>query len=839
MKRLGMLIGVTVTVMGGGLLWGQSSEQWLREGLIEDEANQNAEKARAAYLEVVKAYEQERKYAAVALFRLAELERKGGTKEEAVRWFKRIITEFPENEALVRMSRQNLKGLGVVVPEGTRKTGLVLAGDVEQVAEVARLQALKKSSPDLIDGVDEKGWRPIHYAASRGWEKVLDYVLGEGVAVDGETTAEQWTPLHLAAAHGHLAVVKKLLKAGADPNRAAQLRKEQTGMPTPPTTVAGMWQPIHLAVLWRRFEVVKALLEAGCEKESATAVAFANFATPVALAIGTGQERMLEILLDAGADINAKPQEDGWAPVVIALLKAPKLLPLILKHGADPNHLPRAVEKYPDVVPSLIEAGADVKIVDRWGQCLLHYARDAKTAALLLDAGAPLEARSNTGVSPLLGAAMGGNIGVFDLLLERGADPTVKDTKGQGLVEVARHMAIPHIYEKFVYPEALDHEAISLVFHSGVGSSADVQPPHGKQKVTQIAKRRAEFHEPPSVVDLLVEYRSVKRIRILRQAQRGGVKEVFSLSGEQPARQLPEFPKLQWGDLIELVHWQGSGPNQNLIHCHEWWNFMPAREFTLRAGKWEQRIRLDSQRAPYDSGGPNRKPWRSLDLRSHAYHTLLKSLTRYVVKRGDREIVFTDRSFEEGPGFFLQNGDVVEFPVREAITKKSNNRWRGIAIFETAKFRSRSPRHPQSGNSMKLFRFLLDQQLGNSSAKWFNGVDLSQIVVQRSTEEEVIEMKINLVEATKEYYGNPKADMNKWNIDLKSGDLLILSQKDSVYVPGETLPGPDITLVRCLSEVRNGRKPPAIPPIPGVKSTPQPPTRSAPARRRPILPKSP
>lgn len=845
MKRLDLLIGVALAVVGCGFSWAQDSEKWLREGLIEDEANQNPEKARTAYLEVVKAYEQERKYAAVALFRLAELERKGGTKEEAVRWFKRVIAEFPENEALVRMSRQNLKGLGVKVLEASKGEPQLLAGDAEQAAEVARLKGLKQSSPDLIDGVDEKGWRPIHYAAANGWEQVLDYVLNEKVAVDGETAAEQWTPLHLAAAHGHLAVVKKLLAAGADHNRPAALYKGKKGLPTPPTELAGRWQPLHLAVLWRRLEVVKALLNAGCEKDTGTAAVFGAFATPVTLTIGTGQERMLKVLLEAGANINAQAEEDGWSPVMISLMKAPNMLPVVLEHGADPNHLHRAVERHSNAVPALIKAGADVKIMDEYGNGILHYAQNARTAAVLLEAGAALDVKNNTGVTPLMSAAMNGKTDVVELLLGRGADPTVKDTKGKGLVETARYMSIPQVYEKFVYPEAIDHGSISMVFHSGIGSSSDRDPPLGLERIRRVAQRRAEFHEPPAMLDLLVQYRSLKRIRVLRQAQQGGVKEVFVLSGAQPQRGLPEFPKLQWGDLIELVHWQGSGPPQNLIKCPEWWNLMPAREFTLKAGKWEQRLRIDPKRAPYDSRGPNRKPWESLNLRNHARGTVVKNLERYVVKRGEHEFVFTDRAFEDGSGFLLQDGDVVEFPVRAAITKKSSDRWRGIAIFEHRRFRGRSPHMALGADRTNLFSFLVTEQIGSSSNNWLRGIDPTRLIVQRSTEEEVTETTINLKEATEEYYGNAKADMKKWNIELRSGDLIIAFPKDPVSVPGETLAMPDDKILRCLLEVRNGRKPPTVPPIRNLKPGVRPPTvkpstngNAPPRRRRIVLPPS-
>src|SRR5688572_29330774 len=74
--------------------------QLLQEGLFEEEANRNLDKASAAYEALVQAFETQRQYGATAIYRLAEVRVKQGRKEEAIRLFQRVVAEFSSNEPL-------------------------------------------------------------------------------------------------------------------------------------------------------------------------------------------------------------------------------------------------------------------------------------------------------------------------------------------------------------------------------------------------------------------------------------------------------------------------------------------------------------------------------------------------------------------------------------------------------------------------------------------------------------------------------------------------------------------------------------------------------------------
>src|SRR5207249_7121764 len=85
----------------------------LQKGLFEEEANHNLEAAAQAYQAVSARFDQDRKLAATAIFRLGEVYRKQGKTNEATAQYERIVREFSDQPTLVTLSRQNLAGFRV------------------------------------------------------------------------------------------------------------------------------------------------------------------------------------------------------------------------------------------------------------------------------------------------------------------------------------------------------------------------------------------------------------------------------------------------------------------------------------------------------------------------------------------------------------------------------------------------------------------------------------------------------------------------------------------------------------------------------------------------------
>jgi ankyrin repeat protein len=177
-----------------------------------------------------------------------------------------------------------------------------------------------------------------------------------------------------------------------------------------------------------------------------------------------GIRAVVRLLLDAGADSNAFFDHDGWRQVPLygsaGIANDVELTRMLIQAGADPNDaggehtvgeaLYHAVE-FPDPTCAalLIEAGTDRAVVDyclgralnfpdpamvemlcahgaRASSANLHQAvfkrRPVRTVRALLDAGAPLDAPDENGLTPLQVAMRWGEADVAALLIARGAD---------------------------------------------------------------------------------------------------------------------------------------------------------------------------------------------------------------------------------------------------------------------------------------------------------------------------------------------------------------------------------------------------------------------------------
>jgi len=98
-----MLIGASAFVGAQERLTDQ-----LRKGIVQEEVNQNLPKAIEAYQAIVAQFDEQRKTAASALFRLAECSRKAGKREQAIAAYQRVVREFVDQGPLVESSRRQL-----------------------------------------------------------------------------------------------------------------------------------------------------------------------------------------------------------------------------------------------------------------------------------------------------------------------------------------------------------------------------------------------------------------------------------------------------------------------------------------------------------------------------------------------------------------------------------------------------------------------------------------------------------------------------------------------------------------------------------------------------------
>jgi len=177
---------------------------------------------------------------------------------------------------------------------------------------------------------------------------------------------------------------------------------------------------------------------------------------PLGLAVRLGWQRMIEALLAAGADPNARDAR-GHGPLhAAAALGRAGALRLLIRHGASP-----ALAAPDGQTPLGLALAADRRELARWlewrqwtlpGRVLqpvdlpaAAMAGDTEAVARLLDLGLAVDAVDAQGCTALLRAAGGGHEAVVDLLLARGADTRLAARTGATPLSAAismRHAGI-------------------------------------------------------------------------------------------------------------------------------------------------------------------------------------------------------------------------------------------------------------------------------------------------------------------------------------------------------------------------------------------------------------
>jgi len=97
-------------IVGAAALAGAQGRpaELLNKAVVQEETGQSPEKAIQAYRAVVAQYDEDRKVAATALYRLAECYRKAGLRTEAQAAYQRVVREFSDQTALADPSRRQL-----------------------------------------------------------------------------------------------------------------------------------------------------------------------------------------------------------------------------------------------------------------------------------------------------------------------------------------------------------------------------------------------------------------------------------------------------------------------------------------------------------------------------------------------------------------------------------------------------------------------------------------------------------------------------------------------------------------------------------------------------------
>ncbi|KAL3587781.1 hypothetical protein FPOAC2_13692 [Fusarium poae] len=196
---------------------------------------------------------------------------------------------------------------------------------------------------------------------------------------------------------------------------------------------------LMIASFYGHYVIVKLLLDKGAEIEAKDSE---YGQTPLSWAAGNGRDAVVKLLLDKGAEVDVKDKGDrtplSWAAekghdAVVKLLldKGAEIEAKDSEYGQTP--LSWAAGNGRDaVVKLLLDKGVKTEVKDGiYGQTPLSWAarsgRDA-VVKLLLDKGAEVDVKDKGDRTPLSWAAGNGHEAIVKLLLDKGAKTEVKDS---------------------------------------------------------------------------------------------------------------------------------------------------------------------------------------------------------------------------------------------------------------------------------------------------------------------------------------------------------------------------------------------------------------------------
>ncbi|MEO0839743.1 MAG: ankyrin repeat domain-containing protein [Cyanobacteria bacterium J06643_5] len=204
---------------------------------------------------------------------------------------------------------------------------IIAAGDVAEVRDFIA------SGFDVNQVEKNNGWTLLDIAANNGFTEIVNLLLQNENYVNREKNKRFHEALFMPIVNGHIDIVKAFIAAGADVNY--------------------LWScgsGLHYAIHHSRLEILELLLANGADINIPAPEEDGNKSTPLMETAYRGSSKIARILIEKGADINARDAE-GKTTLIIA-----------------------AERGNAEVAGELILAGADIDAKDNNGHTALMYA---------------------------------------------------------------------------------------------------------------------------------------------------------------------------------------------------------------------------------------------------------------------------------------------------------------------------------------------------------------------------------------------------------------------------------------------------------------------------------
>ncbi|KAL5010865.1 hypothetical protein ScPMuIL_013170 [Solemya velum] len=297
-------------------------------------------------------------------------------------------------------------------------------------ADIKKRLLLQETAVE-IEGQRPRTFNPFHLAAFLGSSELVELYLKCGIAVN-QPNAKKDTALLWAARWGHEQTVKTLLVNKADPDLAND--KGSTAL--------------YWAVRYEHVTTAEILLQYG--KANPNKTRKLGLVAPIIVAAAYGNDKLVHILLDYGADVNFCIRGNERPLHHAAREGYPKVIKTLLDRGAsihdedergDTAIILAARSDHVKVIKLLLSRGANPTHKNHNGNDAWHFAiesdsKDILYALVEYDRQMADRPESQTR-SPLCIASAMGRTDKVGNLLKMGIDPTVTDSDGNNLVHCA------------------------------------------------------------------------------------------------------------------------------------------------------------------------------------------------------------------------------------------------------------------------------------------------------------------------------------------------------------------------------------------------------------------
>lgn len=384
-------------------------------------------------------------------------------------------------EALRRVYRAEIAA--PPVPEKSERRSVKVPPQLEEQPRVS--QSHVRWAPDAwvdpssINAPTRSGETPLISAITTGDDELVQLMLQRGASVEARC-ADQITPLTHAVNRGYTSILELLL------SREAQID----------STTAG-WTALHKAADMVNISMVKLLLEKGADIEARSPKEFSPKKHPLAR-LGSD--------FDDYDEVDASDVDEGWTALLRASTKGQDaMVGLLLENGADiearnpSNGTPlicAAEGNYEATVELLLKSGANVNAEDQFGWKPLHRVMVNRggegVAQMLLTHGANINARCSYLKSPLHHAIEKGNDSMVSFLLAAGADYEARDIAER----TPLHTAIESRLENMVH----------ILLEAGADADSRDKGGHDALGAANRALRRS-----PEIISLLAKHKKAMR----------------------------------------------------------------------------------------------------------------------------------------------------------------------------------------------------------------------------------------------------------------------------------------------------------------------------------------